>query len=215
MCVDLRCTRTRIVGARLGSALGLALLLVALAAPPVAAQTTCMTNAQCDDLNPCTVDECFNPPMGPRFCTHTAGNMGAVCRASAGVCDVAETCTGSSPVCPPDTFQPITVTCRASAGECDQAETCTGTGPSCPSDAKTASGTACTSDGNPCTLDQCDGSSGTCQHPAGNAGAVCRASADSCDSPELCTGSSPTCPPDTFFATGTPCRTSTGECDPA
>jgi len=31
-------------------------------------------------------------------------------------------------------------------------------------------GTACTSDGNVCTLDECDGSNDACQHPAGNSG---------------------------------------------
>ena len=84
--VDLRCTRPRAAGARLWSAPGLALVLAAVAAPPVAAQTQCMNNADCNDSNPCTVDECVKPPMGPRVCVHTAGNMGTVCRASAGVC---------------------------------------------------------------------------------------------------------------------------------
>src|SRR2546422_6447177 len=40
---------------------------------------------------------------------------------------------------------------------------------------KQPSGTACTPETNPCTLDQCDGSTNTCAHPAGNAGTVCRA----------------------------------------
>ncbi|HYS05128.1 MAG TPA: hypothetical protein VEW47_08035, partial [Candidatus Dormibacteraeota bacterium] len=69
-------------------------------------------------------------------CQHPAGNSGAVC--------------------------------RASGGECDPAESCNGTSTSCPADVRSAAGTSCTSDGNPCTLDQCDGSSASCQHPAGN-----------------------------------------------
>lgn len=56
--------------------------------------------------------------------------------------------------------------------------------------------TACDDDGNACTLDVCDGSSPVCQHPAGNAGALCRPSAGACDPAETCDGSSPSCPAD-------------------
>src|SRR5438128_2990310 len=213
MRVDLQCTRTPAAGARLWSALGLALVLAAVAAPPVAAQTACMNDADCNDNNPCTVDQCFKPPMGPRVCVHTPGNMGAVCRASAGMCDPAETCDGLNPTCPPDAKS--VAVCRAAAGECDLAESCDGVSNDCPSDAKKASGTACTSDGNPCTLDQCNGTSNACQHPAGNAGTVCRASAGNCDVAETCTGSSTVCPADAFKPSGTICRDSAGQCDVA
>ena len=70
------------------------------------------------------------------------------------------------------------------------AENCTGSSAACPADAKKPNGTACTADANPCTLDQCDGSNVTCQHPAGNAGAVCRAAAGGCDAAETCNGTS-------------------------
>src|SRR5207244_11371752 len=96
--------------------------------------------------------------------------------------------------------------------ECDPAETCTGSSTACPADAKTPSGTACTADSNPCTLDQCDGSSGACQHPAGNAGAVCRASAGVCDRAESCTGASTVCPADPFQPQGTPCTSDGNPC---
>src|SRR5207249_6458403 len=49
------------------------------------------------------------------------------CRPSAGPCDVPESCTGSSKVCPLDGFQAATTTCRPSAGQCDVADSCTGT----------------------------------------------------------------------------------------
>ncbi|TMA33399.1 MAG: hypothetical protein E6J79_17990, partial [Deltaproteobacteria bacterium] len=88
-----------------------------------------------------------------------------------------ENCTGSSTVCPADAFKSSSTVCRDSAGECDPAENCPGSGPNCPADAKSSAGTACTDDGNPCSSDECDGSSNDCQHPAGNAGAVCRAAA--------------------------------------
>src|SRR6266849_9657602 len=128
---------------------------------------------QCDDGNTQNGDCCSSS------CQFEAA--GTVCRAAAGVCDVAETCTGTSATCPADAFVPATTPCRAAAGECDAAEFCPGNGPSCPGDAKQPNGTACTDDGNPCTTDTCDGSSNACQHAAGNAGAVCRAAAGVCD----------------------------------
>src|SRR5438046_7052117 len=60
----------------------------------------------------------------------------AVCRPVAGPCDVAESCDGVNDDCPADTFQPATVECRAAAGVCDVAESCDGTNAACPPDAK-------------------------------------------------------------------------------
>src|SRR6185436_11731094 len=106
----------------------------------------------------------------------------APCRSAAGVCDVDETCDGTSTTCPADAFEPTTTECRGSAGECDPAEMCPGSGPDCPADARSPAATPCSTDGNPCTVDQCDGSATACQHPAGNAGTVCRTgSGDACD----------------------------------
>jgi hypothetical protein len=162
------------------------------------------------DSNPCTLDQCDGSSAA---CQHPAGNAGAVCRASAGVCDVAETCTGASTSCPADGFASSSTPCRAAAGECDQVDNCTGGSALCPADAKKPNGTACTDDGNVCTTDTCNGSSDTCQHPAGNAGTVCRASAGICDVAETCNGSSPSCPADGFASSSTPCRAAAGECD--
>src|SRR5204862_171836 len=106
--------------------------------------------------------------------------------------------------------------CRSAAGECDLAETCSGVaGQPCPSDAKRAAGTACTDDGSPCTLDQCDGCNAACQHPAGNAGAVCRVAAGACDVAETCNGTNGTCPADGFASSSTGCTGSSqgGACD--
>ncbi|MBN2361243.1 MAG: lamin tail domain-containing protein [Deltaproteobacteria bacterium] len=208
---------------------------------------TCPTNAlrpngyACTaDTNPCTLDQCNGTSA---LCQHPAGHAGTECRASAGVCDPAEQCTGSSTSCPGDAKS--TAQCHASAGECDPAEVCNGVDNDCPSDAKRPSGYACTADTNPCTLDQCNGTSALCQHPAGNAGTVCNASTGECDPAETCTGSSTTCPtdalrPDGYACTldgnpctldqcngtsalcqhpaghaGTECRASAGVCDPA
>src|SRR5439155_2195432 len=93
------------------------------------------------------------------------------------LCDAAETCTGTSTACPADAIRTAGTVCRAAAGECDLAETCDGVTTACPADVLKASGTTCTDDGNACTTDVCNGTSATCTHPAGNAGAVCRAAA--------------------------------------
>jgi hypothetical protein len=58
----------------------------------------------------------------------------AVCRASAGVCDVAESCNGVDNDCPTDAFKDSSVVCRAAANVCDAAEYCPGDDPNCPSD---------------------------------------------------------------------------------
>jgi hypothetical protein len=77
--------------------------------------------------------------------------------------------------------------------------------------------TPCTSDSNPCTVDQCDGA-GACGHPAGNAGAECRPDGGQCDVAEQCDGSSPTCPTDGFESSGIGCNdgsicTQTDQCN--
>ena len=70
------------------------------------------------DNNPCTLDQCD----GTGACTHPPGNAGTECRASAGPCDLAESCSGTSATCPTDAFQPSTTVCRAAVDVCDVAE---------------------------------------------------------------------------------------------
>src|SRR5207253_10508469 len=95
----------------------------------------------------------------------------------------------------------------------DRAERRTGVaGQAGPSDGRKASGTACADDGNPCTLDQCDGTTVDCQHPAGNAGAVCRAAGGPCDVAEVCSGTRATCPADLKEEAGMVCRPMAGDC---
>src|SRR5947208_1688132 len=48
-----------------------------------------------DDGHVCTTDVCSGAGA---TCTHPAGNPGAVCRAAAGECDVAETCPGATSI---------------------------------------------------------------------------------------------------------------------
>ncbi len=107
--------------------------------------------APLDDSSPCTVDACA-PTTGV---THTPGNVGAVCRPSAGPCDAAEVCSGVSAACPGDGFLPATTVCRASLGACDAEERCVGSAAACPADQRRAEGATC-DDGNACTTsDRC------------------------------------------------------------
>jgi hypothetical protein len=165
--------------------------------------TQCRNDSDCDDGNACTVDSCVNLGMGQKICRQTPGNAGTVCRASNGdACDAAETCNGTSASCPADVPAPAGTVCRAGSGVCDVQEVCTGLSNVCPADVKAPGGTPCTDDGNVCTADQCGGTplsgNGVCEHPAGNAGTICRADSGQCDVAETCTGTSPACPADSF-----------------
>src|SRR5439155_1656233 len=112
--------------------------------------------------------------------------------------------------CPPDTVKAPGTSCTddgnvCTADVCNVAESCAGTSATCPTDTLKANGTVCTDDGNVCTTDTCNGSSAVCQHPAGNAGTVCRATVNECDLAESCTGTSTTCPTNVVKAAGTAC----------
>src|SRR5919197_404051 len=109
----------------------------------------CTSNTQCNDNNPCSVDTC-DPTSG--VCVHTAASSTTQCRPSAGTCDAAENCDGSSLDCPADAFKPATTTCRASAGDCDVAESCSGTGPDCPADAFKPATTTCRASAGDCDV---------------------------------------------------------------
>jgi endoglucanase len=129
-----------------------------------------------DDGNPCTVDACD----ANNVCQHTAGNAGGVCRpAAAGGCDMAETCSGTSTVCPADNFMPAITVCRpANTAGCDVAETCSGTSAACPADGFAA------------------------------ANVVCRAAAGACDVAEACNGTSSSCPGNAYQPNNTACNDS-------
>jgi cysteine-rich repeat protein len=120
---------------------------------------SCHSDSECDDGHDCTGDACDT------ISTHTCSNFllssSSICRASAGYCDVSESCTGTDPDCPPDSLRSPLFVCRAAVDECDVEELCTGTSTSCPMNAFAAPGTPC-DDGDTSThTDQCDGY-GTC-----------------------------------------------------
>jgi len=144
----------------------------------------CMSNSQCT-TGACISGVCCDSPCnnGCGSCT-LAGKVGICspitagtsCRASAGACDVAETCTGASTSCPADALVPAGSICRPAVDLCDSAETCTGQSPACPSDALQPAGT------------------------------TCRAATGQCDLAEVCSGSSTACPADSKAANGTSCN---------
>jgi hypothetical protein len=136
----------------------------------------------------------------------------AECRASAGVCDVAESCDGINDDCPADAFAPPPTACRAVApGEvCDAAETCTGSGPNCPDDAVLPNGSTCRPSAGGCDPSEaCDGLSKLC--PAdGKSTETCRTAAGVCDVAEVCDGINDDCPADAFAPPTTACRAASG-----
>ncbi|MFM7140941.1 MAG: hypothetical protein ACKO2K_03385 [Alphaproteobacteria bacterium] len=84
----------------------------------------------------------------------------ATCRAAAGACDVAESCTGTSDTCPADQLKASGVECRASAGACDVAESCNGSSAQCPTDGFQSSSTECRASAGVCDVaENCTGSS--------------------------------------------------------
>jgi hypothetical protein len=170
-------------------------------APAAAAAGQCTSGACCN-----TTTQTFKP-------------AGTQCRASAGVCDVAEVCTGSSATCPANGYVAAGTVCRASAGVCDVAEVCTGSSAACPANGYASSATVCRYTTAACGVSEyCTGSSATCpadQHKP--AGTLCRAEnvAAGCDAPEYCTGSSQVCPDNGWKPAGTVCRPAASACDAA
>ncbi|MCC6850285.1 MAG: hypothetical protein IT294_17475, partial [Deltaproteobacteria bacterium] len=136
-------------------------------------------------------------------CLFRAG--GQVCRVSAGVCDVADTCTGSSASCPADAKS--SGVCRPAAGVCDIAESCDGSNDTCPGDAFASAATVCRASAGVCDVQEnCTGSSAPCPGDAfAPSSTVCRGSAGVCDVAENCTGSAAACPGDAFEPSSTVC----------
>jgi hypothetical protein len=164
------------------------------------------------DSNVCTLDICDG--VG-NTCTHPAGNMGTLCRAQAGVCDVAENCDGSNTVCPADVKAGSGTPCRPAAGVCDQAEACDGSTDNCPANAFLPSSTVCRSAVSVCDVaENCTGSGASCPGDGFAASTtVCRSSAGVCDVAENCTGSSSVCPANGFQSSTTVCRPAVDSCD--
>ncbi len=141
------------------------------------------------------------------------------CRASAGICDTHEVCTGASATCPTDVFVASGTLCRASTGTCDTQENCTGTAAACPPDTPTVPlGTLCRASAGACDVNEfCTGTSNSCPTDAFRpASFSCRAPAGTCDVEEFCTGSTAACPGDAIRPSTFVCRPAVaGGCDVA
>ena len=159
----------------------------------------CCNVASCTALNECHYAGTCQPGSGT--CSNPTKTNGTACSSDSNVC--------TSDVCESGTCSHLTnqggVLCRAKNGDCDLADYCSTGSSTCP-DNKKSSGTACTNDGNPCTIDKCNGTDKTCPYdPAPNT-QQCRASAGVCDVAEFCDGVSTTCPVDGFLGSSTQCR---------
>ena len=74
---------------------------------------------QCDDSNS-TAGDCCSPSA-------SSSRPVPMCRVSAGACDPAETCTGSSATCPADVISPHGAACGSAGNtDCDNPDTCNG-----------------------------------------------------------------------------------------
>ncbi|MEZ4409246.1 MAG: hypothetical protein R3A52_22670 [Polyangiales bacterium] len=126
--------------------------------------------------------------------------------ASAGNCDVAESCRLTASL-PADARVATGAVCHAARGAATVQETCTG-GTTCPADAFLPSSTVCRAAAGVCDVaESCSGThSAACPADArSSAGTVCRASIGNCDVAETCNGTAVTCPTDAFLPSSTVC----------
>jgi len=176
-----------------------------------AACVQCRNNTDCPSCQQCNAGACQNVANNqdpkndcPGAFGICAGNncngAGACqfltsttsCRASAGVCDVQENCTGASYACGADTKMSASYQCRGQTGPCDNPSNCDGTNNACPPNNNRTG-----EKGNPsCGLCMgCFGTSATCQLiGSGNDNFnECNASWDTCDSSCTRSGPGPNC----------------------
>ena len=110
-----------------------------------------------------TVPVCAKAVCKALTCTLVPVDAGKVCRSAAGVCDIQDTCDGTSIECPADAKQPTSMVCRKSAGVCDIQETCDGKSNDCPADKKQPNSYVCSKKSGSCDVDvKCDGSGDAC-----------------------------------------------------
>jgi hypothetical protein len=140
---------------------------------------------------------------------------GRTCRATAGDCDMAESCDGTSTVCPADVVV-ASGECRPAAGACDTAESCDGASPTCPADAFEGPAVECRASLGACDVaEHCTGTAAACPPDGFLTAVACRPSMGACDPEEVCFGTSADCPSDQRHPSGTVCRASLDlSCDP-
>jgi MYXO-CTERM domain-containing protein len=142
-----------------------------------APSTTACTSATHDPNNPCDAPDFCD---GAGFCTDRIAAAGTICAPANGVCDPADTCTGTDKTCTVN-VAPIGTACSSPTDDVS----------------------------NPCDArDTCDGA-GTCvDNIVTDTNTVCKPGATGvhavCDPPDYCTGVDKSCPA-TFADDGTPC----------
>ena len=155
----------------------------------------CLTDADCDDHNPCTHDVCA---AANGQCVHTPEPDGLPCD-DASACTVGNACiagTCGTPItcsdgnsCTTDTCDPATGICQSTPVFCD--------------------------DANPCTVDSCTASTGQCQFLP-QSGATCD-DGNACTTHDVCVLNAgetvPTCQGISGCDDGNPCTDDV--CDPA
>ncbi len=157
----------------------------------------------------------------PRACVDVFQASTFTCRADTGQCDVGETCTGTSGLCPADSVEPATTLCAGASqlGACDNdaADHCSGSTTLCV-DVFQPSTFTCRADTGQCDVGEtCTGTSGLCPADAVEpATTTCTGASQlgACDNDaaDHCTGSTTACI-DVFQAATVTCRASTGQCD--
>ena len=188
----------------------------------------CDDGVFCNGADTCTAGVCDGHPGDPctggaecaNACNEATDNCfvaaGAPCTSDANVC-TDDLCTGTGACGHPNNTAPCDDglfcngadvcgggICTHGADPCatglECAHVCNETADNCFDPV----GTTCSSDGNPCTVDQCSGT-GTCAHAPGNAGTVCRPANGVCDLADSCDGVNSACPADAPQPNGTTC----------
>jgi hypothetical protein len=162
-----------------------------------------------------TCDEGANNGLSTSCCNSncTLKSAGAVCRPAAGVCDVQETCTGTSGACPANGFTAIGTVCRSAAGICDSRRPAPAA--CCPGDGF-FTGPVCRSAAGGCDVaETCPAARRTVRPAKRPSGFVCRSATGVCDVAETCNGTATACPADAVAPTTTVCRGAAGVCDVA
>ncbi|EQC33689.1 hypothetical protein SDRG_08793 [Saprolegnia diclina VS20] len=183
-----------------------------------AAQTTVCTAIGKSSGGLC---DCVDYCNGRGKCIDSFKPTGTVCRAATDVCDVAETCSGASGVCPADAFAPKTTACtslgKSTGGDCDDVDYCNGNGKCV--DGFKPKGSVCRAAANVCDVaETCNGSNGNCPSNAfAPKTTVCTSIGKStgglCDGVDYCDGDG--CCIDGFRAAGGVCRAAVNVCDKA
>jgi hypothetical protein len=169
----------------------------------------CPGNVSIKEISlPCTTGACCDTA------TCQLQPPGFVCRANVSDCDIAETCTGSSPTCGFDFARPRGTVCRASKGLCDAEEVCDGRS-ACPPDVLHPRDFPCRARGGECDVsERCSGVDAQCPPDAkAPTDQLCAPSKAICDAPEYCDGLTNFCPPDAFLPATHVCRPPMGACD--